>query len=147
MLTGSPPHTPDPSPDSRGAGTGSIGSPPHTPDPSPTLKGGEGRPHPLAAIRSRAQSRALRLVRCQAGGESYCLDPARVVAIERVDGLEPNAELGMAGAGDPGGQPLGWIPGPRGPLAVFSLAARLGASLLPSRGVGPVIIVDAGSEP
>ena len=30
------------------------GSPPHSLDPSPTLKGGEGRPHPLATIRSGA---------------------------------------------------------------------------------------------
>jgi pimeloyl-ACP methyl ester carboxylesterase len=46
FLTGSPPHSPDPSPSPPGREGRSIGSPPHSPDPSPSLKGGEGRPRP-----------------------------------------------------------------------------------------------------
>jgi purine-binding chemotaxis protein CheW len=94
---------------------------------------------------------ALRLVRCEVGGASFCLDPARVRSIRRSDQLEPTPPPGSPGppgaANAAGGRPLGWLPDEGGPIAVYSLAARLGASLLPPRAAGPVIVLDAGPEP
>lgn len=60
---------------------------------------------------------SLRLVCCSAGGETYCLDMASVLSIERADFLQLNP-------GNDG--PAGWLLGRPQETPVFSLAAQLG---------------------
>ena len=72
------------------------------------------------------------LVRCDAAGGSYCLDAARVAAIERAERL----------AADPGEDwRLGWLGGPREPVPVYALAALLGLETPPGTANGPIVVV------
>jgi chemotaxis signal transduction protein len=77
------------------------------------------------------------LLRCDAGGQSFCLDAALVRAIHRGDRLDAD------GGGD-GGR-LGRLDGAGEAVPVYSLAARLG---LPAPAApGAIVVVAGGVEP
>ncbi len=70
----------------------------------------------------------LRLIQCTVGDETYGLDMSWVRNIQRADRLRliTQAEDDTAGF-------IGWLPGPKSDIPVFSLANRLGQLTLPAK--------------
>jgi chemotaxis signal transduction protein len=106
------------------------------------------------------------LLRCEAGGESYCLEGHRVAAIERADRLERDpgeggrlgwlpAAAGRSGV-RPAGAAAGAVPGDPAPepregaargIPVYSLAALLGLPEAPGAdGRGPILVIRGGGD-
>lgn len=86
------------------------------------------------------------LLACQAGGETYCLPMARVLGLERGEGMLPAAEgdaggllagrLRTGGAGDNGSG-----------VPVYRLAALVGSPLPARDRFGPVVLLDGRRGP
>lgn len=86
-----------------------------------------------------ASAAAAILLRCDAGGESYCIEGFRVAAIDRAERLE--REPGEDGR-------IGWLSGYRNVdrIPVHSLASLLGLDVGgDSGGMGPILVI-AGDE-
>ncbi len=86
------------------------------------------------------------LLACQAGGETYCLPMARVLGLERGEGMLPAAE------GDTGGMLAGRLrtggAGDNGSgVPVYRLAALVGSPLPARDRFGPVVLLDGRRGP
>ena len=80
----------------------------------------------------------LRLLRCAAGGETYCLDTDAVRSIERTDLMQLNP--GKDG-------PTGWLLGTKEEIPVFSLTDRLNLPRTAGDPTGRVIVLQSTLGP
>lgn len=78
----------------------------------------------------------LRLLKCSAGGQSFCLDVESVAAIERGERMAPNPQA--SGPADP--VPSGWIARKGGRVPVYRLADRLGIEAPPAPPAAVLVI-------
>ncbi len=86
----------------------------------------------------------LRVIRCTIGEEIYGLDMSWVVNIQRIDRLRRVSDKGTGNAGF-----VGWLAGRNSEIPVFSLAKRLGRSVVSTRhhSLHRIIILPAPAPP
>ena len=81
---------------------------------------------------------AVQLLRCQCGGQTYCLDMNRVRSIQRGSRLRPDP--------DEKGR-LGWLGNRNDKIPIYSLAARLTQQKPASIGHSSILVLDHKTHP